>query len=240
MNVQYFRPQKPGPEAVIENAVAREISTLFPSQQLPLWTAGSLPIGAGMPDLVVVTCDPKVFALAQVEMPTAHILAYLRAVGRAKLETISDRTRRPQEVILRCLNGLVEVQAVSNDAETFSLSPTWREILPEIISIEAKVSNWRKAVEQANRNRIFSHKSFVALPERVAHRVRSEQIFSKLGIGLLSVDDDHQVSVVRRARRSQPRVWTYYYQLASLVASNFKGTKDALCSTNSRCASRVP
>jgi len=240
MNVKYFRPRRPGPEAIIENAVAREVSNLFPSQQLPLWAGGSVPIGAGIPDLIVVTCEPQVFALTHVQMPTAKILAYLRAVGRARLETISSRVGRPQEVILRCLNGLVEVQAVSNDAETFSLVPAWREILPEIITIEAKVANWQKATEQAYRNRIFAHRSYVALPERVAQRVGSEQVFSKLDIGILSVDDNQEVSVLRRPRRSQPRVWTYYYQLASLVASHFKGFDDAICRTNSSCTSRLP
>lgn len=220
MDVTYFRPRRPGPEAVIENAVAKQIPNLFPSNAHQLWTAGSVPIGAGMPDLVVVSCEPQVFALAQVEMPNAQILAYLRAVGRARLDTITDRMGKPRELILRYLNGLVEVEAVSNESETFSLLPTWREILPEIVTVEAKVANWRKAVEQAGRNRIFAHRSFVALPERVAQRVRVEPIFSQLGIGLLSVNDDNEVSVVRRAYRRQPRVWSYYYRLAFLVASH--------------------
>lgn len=233
MDVQYFRARKPGPEIVIENAVARRVPDLVQNNEHPLWTAGSLSIGAGAPDLVVVSCDPQVIALAHIEMPTAHVLAYLRAVGRARLETISSRTGRPQELILRCLHGLVEVDAVSTNEDTFSLSPHWREILPEIITVEAKVSNWRKAVEQASRNRIFSHKSFVALPDRVAQRIRSEKVFSQLGIGLLSVDANHDVTVVRRARRHQPRVWTYYYQLASLVANHLTGFDNALCRTSS-------
>jgi hypothetical protein len=237
MDVTYFRPRRPGPEAVIENAVAKSIPELFPSQSRPLWTAGSVPIGAGMPDLVVVSCEPQVFALTKVEMPTSHILAYLRAVGRARLETITDRVRRPREVILRCLNGLTEIEVVSNNSDTFSLLPTWRDILPEIVAIEAKVADWKKAVEQANRNRIFTHRSFVALPERVAQRVRSEEIFKQLGIGLLSVNDHQEVNVVRRARRYQPRVWAYYYHLAFLAANHFKGTNHALHRTDSSRAS---
>jgi hypothetical protein len=239
MDVTYFRPRRPGPEVVIENAVAQRIPELFPNETYPLWTAGSVPIGAGMPDLVVVACEPQVFALTKVEIPTAHILAYLRAVGRARLETIASRMRRPTEVIVRCLNGLVEVEAVSSHSATFSLVPTWRDILPEIVTIEAKVSNWQKAVEQANRNRIFAHSSFVALPERVAHRVKSEEIFRKLGIGLLSVNEHHEVEMVRRARRNHPRVWAYYYYLAALVASHSKGLNHAFHSSDNSSSSRL-
>lgn len=240
MDVKYFRTRRLGPEAVIENAVANRVTDLFQSGDHPLWTAGSLPIGAGMPDLVIVSWDPQVFALAHVEMPTAHILAYLRTVSRASLNTISNRMARPRELILRCLNGLVEVEAVSSNSDIFSLSPIWREILPEIITIEAKVANWQKAVEQASRNRIFAHKSFVALPERVAQRVRSEPIFSQLGIGLLAVNDAHEVDIMRRPRRHQPRVWTYYYQLAFLVANHLTGFNNAISNTSSVGPSRIP
>lgn len=233
MDIKYFRARRPGPEAIIENAVAKSIPDLFPSKTRPFWTAGSVPIGAGMPDLIVVSCEPQVFALTKVEMPTAHILAYLRAVGRARLETITNQIRRPEDVIVRCLNGLVEVEAVSSHSKTFSLSPAWRDILPEIVTIEAKVANWQKAIEQANRNRIFAHSSYVALPERVAHRVKTEELFRKLGIGLLSVNEHHEVDIVRRARRNQPRVWAYYYYLASVVASHSKGLNNAFPSSDS-------
>ncbi len=40
---------------------------------------------------------------------------------------------------------------------------------------------------QAVRNRIFSHRSFTALPDIIAERIRLELSLRKLGIGLLSV-----------------------------------------------------
>jgi len=72
MDVTYFRPRRPGPESAIENAEASRIPQLFPTLKFPSWTAGSLPIGAGMPDLVVVACEPEVFALAEVTIPAVH------------------------------------------------------------------------------------------------------------------------------------------------------------------------
>ena len=229
MSITYFRPRKPGPEALIENDVVNEVQNLFPSGDRSLWTAGSLPIGGGMPDIVVVTCEPQVFAVTQVEMPNEHLLAYLRVVGRARIETIAKRMERSQEIIVRCLDGLVEVEIIKNDSGVFSLSPIWRDILPDIVTIEVKVKNWRKAVTQASRNRIFAHSSYVALPISLADRVKSESIFSQLGIGLLSVDDHHEVRILRRARRCQPRVWSYYYKLAFIMVSHLQEDQDAIC-----------
>lgn len=228
MDVTYFRPQRPGPETELENAVAGRIGDLFPLGDRPTWTAGSLPIGAGMPDLVVVSCQPEVFALANVEMPSAEILAYLRAVNRARLNTIAERVTQPRRVIVRCLEDLVEVEAVSESLGTFSMNDAWRDILPEIVTIEAKVKNWRDAVTQAARNRVFAHRSFVALPARVASRVRSEPVFQQLGLGLLSVGDEFQVRISRRGRRHRPRVWTYYYRLAAILAASCQDNSLAL------------
>ena len=223
MSFTFFRPRKDGPEIVIEDAVVSNYPVVFAENDLPRWAAGSVPIGAGIPDIVIVTCKPQVFALAQLDMPNAHILAYLRGVNKAKLDTISERIGKPQEVIVRSLNGLIDIDVVSNETNYYSLVPRWREILPDIVTIEVKVTNWRKAIDQAVRNRIFAHRSFIALPERLAHRVYTDEIFKQFGIGVLSVTDDNQVSIVRRARRHQPRVWAYYYHLASFVATNSDG-----------------
>jgi len=182
------------------------------------WTAASLPLGAGIPDLVVVSYKPQVFALAQVELQDAQILAYLRAVGKASLKTIAERMGGTPNKLSSRLYSLVEAEAVVSSCNSFSLNPAWRQILPEIVTIEIKVANWQRAVEQAARNRIFAHMSFVALPEKIALRIRTEPILRKLGIGLISVTDNGIAISIRKPRRKPPSVWTYYYQLASILA----------------------
>jgi hypothetical protein len=164
-------------------------------------------------------------------MPTSHILGYLRAVGRAKAETISERVGGSVKVIVRCLEGLRQIEVVSASADVYTLAPDWRHILPDIVAIEVKVADWRKAISQAARNRIFAHRSFVAFPRDVADRSKGEPILSRLGIGVLSVGDDGEVHIVKQARRHRPCVWTYYYQLAHIVA-NHLGESNALCGSN--------
>jgi hypothetical protein len=118
--------------------------------------------------------------------------------------------------------------AVCEKSGLFSLTPLWRDVLPEIVTIEAKIKNWQEAVEQAARNRVFAHRSFVALPESLARRVRSEGILQRLGLGLLSVGDDLGTRISRRARRHRPRVWSYYYKLATLLATDVRSHDRAL------------
>jgi hypothetical protein len=59
--IAQFRLRRPGPEVLIQDAVAAQIPELFSSSE-NLWTGTSVPIGAGMPDLVVVSYYPEVLA----------------------------------------------------------------------------------------------------------------------------------------------------------------------------------
>jgi len=222
MNVTYFRPRKYGPEDKLEDAIIEQIPYIFPCDERFLWTAGSIPLGAGMPDLTIVSYEPQVFTSANFEMADIHILAYLRVVGRARIDTIIERIGTRRDKIVRCLKSLADAKAVLVNSSTYSLSPKWREILPEIVTIEVKVKNWREAVNQAAHNLIFAHKSFVALPNSIAKNLRQTPIFKQLGIGLISVDEDYEACIIRRARRRQPRVWAYYYQLAFHIANYSK------------------
>jgi hypothetical protein len=218
VRVEYFRKRRMGPELDLENILAEQLPDLFDHLNYPRWTAGSLPIGAGAPDLTVVACEPQVAGLTRTRQPDIHILAYLRTVRWARLETVQEKVRRPEEAVRECLNSLLEVGAISELSGTFSLVPIWRSILPSVTTIEVKVSDWRRAVAQANRNRIFAHQSFVALPESLADRVLREPVFSHLGIGVMSIGPQGKVVIHRRARKHRPRVWSYYYRLASLSA----------------------
>ncbi|MBV8674987.1 MAG: hypothetical protein JOZ33_16275 [Acidobacteriaceae bacterium] len=215
--VTQFRVRREGPEAGLQDVIVHRIPELL-NPAPHTWTAASLPLGAGIPDLLVVSYEPEVFALANIALEDAELLAYLRAVGKARLDTIAQRIGRPPDMLSRRLYKLVEAEAIESSSNTFWLAPVWRHILPEIVTIEIKVSNWRRAIEQAARNRIFAHMSFVAVPERIAQRIRVEPSLRTLGIGLISVAEDGSAVTVRKPRRKRPLVWMYYYQLASILA----------------------
>ena len=122
------------------------------------------------------------------------------------------------------IEWLLDEKIIFSKSKRFFLCPLWSKILPEIVTIEAKVTDWQKAINQANRNRIFAHRSFIALPKNVAERIKKEPSLKRFGLGLLSVDEDNNVSVLQKGRRSNPCVWSYYYQLAFLVANNQRKT----------------
>ena len=129
------------------------------------------------------------------------------------------------------MDNLRKAQIVDRSGQSYAIKSTSRDVLEEVITIEAKVAKWRVALTQAIRNGIFSHRSYVALPSHVAHRVRDEVGFQRFGIGILAVQDT-DVYVVRRSRHRTPRVWVYYYQLALAVARHHMESQNAVRRAN--------
>lgn len=219
--INQFRSRRPGPESLIQETLEKRVHSFIGPSATDIWTAAALPIGAGVPDLVVASYHRDVLALAQVDISHSAILAYLRVVGRARLETIAERLQMPEKAAQKRLEALLDARVLSVLDSVFVLPAPWKDILPEIVTIEVKVADWKRAVEQASRNRIFAHRSYIAVPQRVADRIRTEPLLGQLGLGLVGVTDDNSVQIVRRPRRRQPVVWTYYYRLAAVLARSF-------------------
>lgn len=218
MNIDYYRTQRTGPESAIQSILANNLQSLFPYEGKSSWLAGSVPIGAGIPDLILAVYEPSVFALANSDISTTKILAFLRSVKCARLDTIIQRVQKPKRVIEQEIDKLLTSQIVMCESDVFYISPLWKEILPEIITIEVKVSNWKKAIQQATRNQIFSHRSYIALPYNLAHKIKSNRSFQYSGIGLLSIRDEENIAILKQSRSTRPLVWSYYYRVALYIA----------------------
>jgi hypothetical protein len=223
--VNYYRPRRPGPERALEDTLLANISGVL-GDAPEWWLASSLPLGAGLPDLIAVRQDGTLRDVDGLSRESVEVLAYLRAVGQARLETVVERLQFPHHVAEATIAILAEAGAIELGGGPLGLAPSWREILPEVVAIEIKVSNWRGALSQATRNLVFAHRSFVALPGALAKRVRTAPEFRLLGVGIIAVEESDRVTISRRARRTPPRSWRYYYELAARVATS--GTNLAL------------
>lgn len=219
--VYHYRPRVPGPEQELADRLLAGFSRVI-GGDTGWWLASSLPLGAGLPDLIAARDNGALSGVRALGRDAVEVLAYLRAVGAARRETIASRLRLPLCSVDVTANFLSEEGAVELRADVLRLTPTWRKVLREVVAVELKVSHWRGALLQAARNRVFAHRSFVALPASLASRVRTAPEFGRVGVGLLGVAHDGEVSVVRRARGSSPLAWRYYYQLAARVVESPK------------------
>lgn len=213
----HYRRRRPGPELALEEAFLSDLAGVLDSSKR-WWLAGSLPLGAGLPDLIAVHYEGALDEVEDLCGESIEALAYLRAVGQARLDTVAKRLRFSAAVAEATASFLREAGALRPVGGPLALTPVWRTLLSEVVAIEFKVADWRRALSQATRNLLFAHRSFVALPAEVAKRVRSYPDFAIHGVGIVSVPGEGQATIVRRAREGSPRSWRYYYKLASRVA----------------------
>ncbi|MHA1363290.1 MAG: hypothetical protein ACTSP1_12290 [Candidatus Freyarchaeota archaeon] len=89
-----------------------------------------------------------------------------------------------------------EVPMLSRHIDLVCVKPNFKEI----VAIEAKVKDWKKALKQAKTYRLCAHKVYVALWYEYIHRAKSE-LFDSFGVGLLKVND--QVEEVQSPHRSK-------------------------------------
>jgi len=59
-----------------------------------------------------------------------------------------------------------------------------------LVAIEAKLSGWRRAFQQAMTYRICADDVYIAIPAGISHRVDME-LLKRYGIGLIIASDDH-------------------------------------------------
>lgn len=60
-----------------------------------------------------------------------------------------------------------------------------------VIAVEAKLRDWRRAIHQAHRNKLFADRTYVALPAQFASSaIRNLSEFRTAAIGLIVLDED--------------------------------------------------
>lgn len=217
---KHFGPQRIGPEAELENYIAENAGNVFGEKIKPFWVGVSLRIGGGIPDIILAAYKPQIIKLAGAGRNDFDTLGFLRQMGCIKLKTAYKRLYRAKKDINESFDRLVRLGVVSETGGTFILKKEWRDILPIIVTIEAKVDKWRKGLEQARRNTIFSYYSYLALPKTAAFRIRLDKLVVKSRIGILGIDFEEGLSIVRPGPFNKPRVWKYYYNIAHEVAKD--------------------
>lgn len=89
-----------------------------------------------------------------------------------------------------------------------------------LFSVEAKLNDWRSGFSQALRYKFFSHKSYLAYPQKFIHRVDLD-LLRKHNIGLISVQQD-TIHLVYKPKTEKPQDITSYYFLSELFASEMQ------------------
>jgi hypothetical protein len=182
-----------------------------------------LTVGAGDPDLIITSYRPEILSLGcfgNLSMTHARVLALVRDGFGSEWPSLVAASGMKERELLQVIEGFQSIGALRCKGHRVEMRATWASILPETVAVEAKVSKWRDALRQAARNQVFTHRSFVALPERLAQKVQSDPDFDFFGIGILGVDEKGSVKILKKAIKKVPTLWLYHYYIAIMVAKS--------------------
>lgn len=111
------------------------------------------------------------------------------------------------------------------DKENYKVTREYEFITDEIIAIEAKLKNWKKALSQATRYKRFSDYSFVLLDSTYASSaLKNIELFRLQNIGLITLDNDqltvHHLPAAKNIKKDEylPRINETVYKQFSMLS----------------------
>jgi len=152
----------------------------------------------GFPDIVIAHWRPRAFAGWNNSRPPlgatdVRILHFLHGVRGADMETLCRMLDPRQARLADSLERLQLAQLVRLRGDVWvprALSRTFG--IRDLIAVEAKVRDWRRALEQASLNKWFASRSYVLMPiSSVGDSVLRHA--KDLGVGVIARCDDEEM-----------------------------------------------
>jgi len=164
-----------------------------------------LPVGAGIVDVVAGQIEnrPKnKFNYETLTRTEAYVLSHLYYKQRLRLDTIARRTELPIAVVE---NVLVKLHSGGYCTTSGQCYIRTKPLVNNLVAIEGKIKNWKRALQQAIRNQLFSSQSFVALDAKYSKpAIQNIMIFEKYHIGLAIVFRSGFIHVIYSPPHTHP------------------------------------
>jgi hypothetical protein len=146
--------------------------------------------GYGIPDVVVVSIEKKSAQrndfLSYFDISILNLIENNETLG---VKDIVYITRSSEQKINNSLKVLLKNDWVSQKENRFYSHKKYESALHNSLAIEAKLKDWKRALNQAYRYKWFCKKSFVFLPqENIGPAEKNIDSFKRLGVGLASVE----------------------------------------------------
>ncbi|WP_301171081.1 hypothetical protein [Brevibacillus nitrificans] len=141
------------------------------------------------------------------QLTCSNIIAQLHKKAPRTQGYVRSRVGITQETFSKWLRELKKAQIVQ-ETETGSLLLSENFSIPdlEFWAYECKLSNWKRALYQANQYKGFSHFTFVVMPDdHIKPAVKNIDAFKATNIGLIKVDFSGEYEIIHKPTKSNPR-----------------------------------
>lgn len=211
---QLFEAKPYNSEADLIETVLANRSKFLPKQNLVV--SREVRIGSGIVDIVIgqahtqnlkLRVNSERFSDLQIDGIEAVILAQLFRKQPLLASTIAKYLGINQDKIEVSLKKLTEIGLCVQPSNTTFLRAPVTDQFMMLVSIEGKLRSWKKALEQAYRNRLFSAVSYVVLDAKYSRPAISNiRRFKSYGIGLaVAQSENNKIKIIFRPPISNPK-----------------------------------
>lgn len=205
----HLRKVKFGPEDDIVQEFASTIADTFSSNSTNLAIFFEPQMETGFPDLVLVEYQLRIFDKWKGNRPILKkddlkILQHLYNVGGARAKDIQCQLGLKSAPLLVSIERLLDagmLRRLNNKWVPYSLKNTYA--IKNITAIEAKISDLRTGIRQAEGNKWFASESYVLSPVQKPSNTTIRK-FYKSGVGVYSIKKNHITRILPSAQVNLP------------------------------------
>lgn len=180
-------------------------------------------LGYGVADLVISKLKPearkKNTVLTYFDAIIYKIIESNKEISFSKLQEI---TKANTTTLNRAINKLIKDSYVNKVDSLVTLKKTYKGVSADSIAIEAKLKNWRRALNQAFRYRWFAKQSFVVLDSAfIKPAIANINEFKKLNVGLAEINVEGKITLHFKPIKQKPIDYTMWILLNEELKKSF-------------------
>lgn len=185
----------------------------------------------GIADVVLGTFKPGVTRQAVRESVNPNWVTPLASLKRGsslKVEQFRQTHGLSKVSAMRRLNEYMEAGFLNRvDAHTFRVTKEYKTVADLVVSVEAKLRDWRKALAQAQRYKRFSDFSFVLLDgAQSSAAIANLSSFEAQNIGLVSLTAD-KLEFHFIPKKNKKKMTDYYLRINEVAYGHFTSMQTA-------------
>jgi predicted transcriptional regulator len=188
-------------------------------------------LGYGIADIVVAkysnknTIERSNF-LNFFDVSLVKIIKNKKQIG---IEEIIKITKSSKPKVHISLKKLIDNKIITTEKETYYSFCNYKSILTNSIAIEAKLKNWKRALNQAYRYKWFSQKSFVFIPEEnIQPAYNNLELFKKMNVGLGTISKSKKINILFKPKKERPYSEEMWMFLNECILVNLSSTSKTI------------
>lgn len=162
-------------------------------------------LGFGVADLVISKVEKKYISDATFSYFDILIYKIIESDRNVSMDHLKSITKAKEYQIRKSIDMLILESYVNQHDSFFTIKKNYKSVAAKSIAIEAKLKNWKRALDQAFRYKWFATQSYVVLDSKhirpAEHNLCS---FIDLNVGLAEINIHGQLKVHFRPIETKP------------------------------------